>query len=43
MDDIAINISDIHVSFGNHHVLRGASGVIKKRQYLHIPWTEWLR
>ena len=30
MDDIAINISDIHVSFGNHHVLRGASGVIKK-------------
>ena len=30
MDDIAIQISDIHVSFGDHHVLRGASGVIRK-------------
>ena len=27
-NDIAIKISDIHVSFGNHHVLRGASGII---------------
>ena len=29
-DDIAIKISDVHVSFGNHHVLKGASGEIKK-------------
>lgn len=30
MDDIAIRISDIHVTFGDHKVLRGASGVIPK-------------
>ena len=30
MNDIAIQISDIHVSFGDHQVLKGASGVIKK-------------
>lgn len=30
MDDIAIKISNIHVSFGNHQVLKGASGIIKK-------------
>ena len=29
-NDIAIKISDIHVSFGNHHVLRGASGIIRR-------------
>ena len=29
-DDIAIKISDVNVSFGNHHVLKGASGEIKK-------------
>ena len=29
-NDIAINISDIHVTFGNHRVLRGASGIIRK-------------
>ncbi len=30
MDEIAIKISDIHVAFGDHHVLKGASGIIKK-------------
>ena len=30
MDDIAIRISDIHVTFGDHKVLRGASGIIPK-------------
>ena len=29
-NDIAIKINDIHVTFGNHQVLKGASGVIKK-------------
>lgn len=38
-DDIAIKISDVHVSFGNHHVLKGASGEIKKGSLLPF-WGE---
>ena len=30
MGDIAIRISDIHVTFGDHKVLKGASGLIRK-------------
>lgn len=30
MGDIAIRISDIHVTFGDHEVLKGASGLIRK-------------
>ena len=30
MGDIAIQISDIHVTFGDHKVLKGASGLIRK-------------
>ena len=30
MADIAIRISDIHVTFGDHKVLKGASGLIRK-------------
>ena len=30
MCDIAIRISDIHVTFGDHEVLKGASGLIRK-------------
>lgn len=30
MDDIAVSISDVHVTFGNHQVLKGAGGQIKK-------------
>ena len=29
-NDIAIKINDIHVTFGDHQVLKGASGVIRK-------------
>ena len=36
-DDIAIKISDVHVSFGNHHVLKGAKS---KRGALLPFWGE---
>lgn len=38
-EDTAIKISDVHVSFGNHHVLKGASGEIKKEALLPF-WEE---
>lgn len=30
MSDIAVSISDVHVAFGNHKVLKGAGGAIEK-------------
>lgn len=30
MNDIAVQISDVHVTFGQHRVLRGVNGAIKK-------------